>query len=143
MDNKQRLIAATRSWNALLFLLPQAARNLREVLRIARTSISDDAPAEEKALFAQQEAMLGEFYKAMYVMRNGGWEGAYERFQELIAECEEHRAKLDCEFEDPWMKELNGAVLVAAENPLINEAISKGLEGFNPTAGEDQNGERK
>lgn len=105
MDNQQRLILLTRSWNALLFLLPQAARNMREVLRVARISIPDDAPAEEKALFAQQEAVLSEFYKAMYVMRNGGWEGAHERLQELIAECDGLRAKLEREFEDPLTKE--------------------------------------
>jgi hypothetical protein len=149
MDNQQRLILLTRSSNALLFLIPQAARNVREVLRVSIASISDDAPAEEKVLFDRQEAMLGEFYRAIHVMSHDGWEFANERLQKLIAECEEQRANLDREFQDLWMKEfdsrLDEAVLRAAENPRSNEAISTALSGLEPTSSEggEQNGEQK
>lgn len=103
-------------------------------------------PAEEKALFAQQEAVLGEFYKAVAAMGRGEWDSASERFQELIDECEKQRAKLDRDFQDLSMKEfrsrLDEAFLRAAENPRSNEAISKSLEYLKPE-GEDQNGEEK
>ncbi len=143
MDNQQR------SWNLLLFLLPQAARNVREVLRSARASVPESAPIEEKATFALQEDLLGKFYKAIEVMSHDGWEFADERLEDLIAECEELRRTSARQSNDESIEEfrskLDEAFLRAADNPRSSEAISKALEGVDPTPtdGEDQNGEEK
>jgi hypothetical protein len=140
MDKEQRLVLANRSWNALLFLIPAAAQNLIEVLRIARVSIGDDASDEEKALFAQQGAVLSEFYHAMYVMRNGGWAFAHGALQELIADCAELRAKLEREFKDP---EFNDPSIQAfrggmdAQTPAMEDAKAKAERLALPRGGEE------
>ena len=94
MDKKESLIYMERSLDSVLFLVPQAARNVLEALRRARGVAWDDSPDEIKAVFRQREALLGKLYKAIDLMSRGVWDLAEERLQELVVEGEELRAKL-------------------------------------------------
>jgi len=110
MDEKQRVASARRSSALLLFLIPQAARNVLEALRGARAAVWDDASTGEKALFAQQEALLSKFYKAVAAMGRDEWESADEQLQKLIAECEELRIASDREAKERVTREFRACL---------------------------------
>ena len=149
MNEKQRVVFAQRSSISLLFLIPQAARNVLEALRGAQAAVWDDASTEEKVLFAQQEAVLGKFYKAVAAMGRDEWESADEQLQRLIVECEELRTALNRGDDDrrakEFQKKFDEAYLKAAENPKSLPALDRELKGLGEASGlsesEDQNGE--
>lgn len=93
MEKELQVGLADRSLSALLFLIPQAARTMREVLRVAQSS--EGPTPEESALFAQQEALLQKYYKAIAAMSRDGWDFADECLANLSTECEVLRTKLD------------------------------------------------
>jgi hypothetical protein len=99
--NTVKQITVARSREALLFLIPQAARNLQEVLRCATSSVpdADDYP-EARNIFDEQEELLGQLYKAVEAMSTDNWCLAEVRLGAIITHCEERRAVLDREYHE-------------------------------------------
>jgi len=151
MDSQERL-KATRSLNLLLFLLPQVCRNLLATVRFAQGYISDDALDQERAIFAQQEELLGEFYKAVAVMSHDAWDKAEESLQALIARCETLDAALSKECKERELRDyqdrLKAAELRAAENPLsqlatMDETLRQLEKASGLSEGEDPHDKEK
>jgi hypothetical protein len=126
----------------LLFLIPQAARNILEILRYSRGMIWEDAPAAEQELFAQQEALLGELCNAVAPIANDGWDEAEDRLERLISKCEELRARKSEESGLETSAELREKLFQfmerAAANPKSKWKIDDVLKGIEEASKEGE-----
>ena len=101
----RKCVTTHKSLDAVLFLIPQVARNLRELFRCA---LSNEGFTEESnAHFAHQEAVLGELYEALDVTSKDRWGIADDRLQKAILNCEELRERLYREDFQREVKNLN------------------------------------
>jgi hypothetical protein len=103
MDERIRVTTAKRSLDVVLHLLPQTAREMREIFRYALTM--DGITKEEESHFGHQEVLLTKFYDAVDAMRAGRWGLADKRLQEVSSECEDVRAKVYQDWVDDEIKE--------------------------------------
>jgi hypothetical protein len=127
IDQRQVLTTATRSLDVVLHLLPQAARDLREVFRYALTI--HGITKEEEGEFALQEVLLSKLYDGFDAMRRDQWGLADKYFQEVISECEGARVRIIKDFQDEVIENLRSKL----------DGTYKGT----PPKEDDQNGEEK
>jgi hypothetical protein len=126
MDPRKVETAAERSLDVVLHLLPQAARDLREVLRYALTI--HGITKEEEGEFALQEVRLSKLYDGFDAMRGDQWGLADKYFQEVISECEDLRPRLERERFDKEHKKLRDLLDGTHKRTLPREDGQNGEE---------------
>ena len=114
IDERSFVTTAKRSLDVVLHLLPQIARDVREIFRYALTSGGITAP-EEEAQFAHQEVLLKKFYLAIEAMGRDRWGLADKYLQEVISESEDVRVRIHRDMCDEVAKKVRN--LLDGRNP--------------------------
>jgi hypothetical protein len=135
MDPRKIQTAAERSLDVVLHLLPQATRDLREILRYALTnpewrSIGHGMGTTEQVCeFAHQKILFAKLYEGMQAMSEDRWGVADKCFQEVIPAAEDLRPRLQRERFDK-------------ENKKLRDLLD-GTHKRTPLRQDGQNGEEK